>query len=294
MATTILPLDALLPLTCTRAGTCCHGKLIWINPWELACLAAACGLTPAACAARSTVDGGIRLAATGTSRFAGRPACSLYAAERGCSVHAARPLACRLYPLGRIQQGDQVHYIHEGSAFPCLAECPTVVNAEHLRVDAYLAQQGVEPGVAAQTAYLPLVSALAQAAFEVLVDLPETSALGARRLAGWRRMVGAGPGGRSRLLPDDWLGLLITPAIAAPLAEPAAWVEAHATLIIAAAEERCARASAGHAGAAQALALADASTCLFGAALHLAASLGGDGAEPGRTWLARAEQLCTD
>ncbi|MFT7011938.1 MAG: hypothetical protein ACJAWR_001962, partial [Flavobacteriales bacterium] len=36
MITTKLNLEDKLPLTCSRTGTCCHGKTVWLNPWELA------------------------------------------------------------------------------------------------------------------------------------------------------------------------------------------------------------------------------------------------------------------
>jgi hypothetical protein len=34
--TSTLRLTDCLPLTCTRTGACCHGKMVWLNPWELA------------------------------------------------------------------------------------------------------------------------------------------------------------------------------------------------------------------------------------------------------------------
>jgi hypothetical protein len=37
--TTRIALTDCLPLTCTRTGACCHGKMVWLNPWELARLA---------------------------------------------------------------------------------------------------------------------------------------------------------------------------------------------------------------------------------------------------------------
>ncbi len=45
VVTTKLTLTDELPLTCTRSGTCCHGKTVRLNPWELAHLAEAKGLS---------------------------------------------------------------------------------------------------------------------------------------------------------------------------------------------------------------------------------------------------------
>lgn len=117
----------LLPLTCTRSGTCCHGKDIRITPWELARLARGCGLDPAAFRERRTADAGARLAMAGAPGWRGQRACALYDPAAGCTAHAERPLACRLYPLGREVRGGRARIMHEGRAFPCLDGCPVIV-----------------------------------------------------------------------------------------------------------------------------------------------------------------------
>ena len=35
MQTTKLTTQTILPLTCSRAGTCCFGNVVMLNPWEL-------------------------------------------------------------------------------------------------------------------------------------------------------------------------------------------------------------------------------------------------------------------
>ena len=35
MQTTKLTSKSILPLTCSRSGTCCFGKDVMLNPWEL-------------------------------------------------------------------------------------------------------------------------------------------------------------------------------------------------------------------------------------------------------------------
>src|SRR5512140_3602343 len=116
--TTRLTLTDELPLTCTRSGTCCHGKTVRLNPWELAQLAEAKGLTPRAFRDRYCDHGGIQLCFDGAPGWKQLPACSQYAPGRGCSVHSGRPLVCRLYPLGRQKQGAEQSYLYQGSAFP--------------------------------------------------------------------------------------------------------------------------------------------------------------------------------
>jgi uncharacterized protein len=90
-----------LPLTCSRSGTCCHDKMVWLNPWELSCLAHAKGIVAREFRDRFCEFGGIRLRFDGPPGWQGLPACSQFIPGAGCSVHPGRPLACRLYPLGR-------------------------------------------------------------------------------------------------------------------------------------------------------------------------------------------------
>ncbi|MDX2029187.1 MAG: YkgJ family cysteine cluster protein [Blastocatellia bacterium] len=79
---------------CHRCGKCCHHQRITLAPYELLRLARGLGLSTGEFIERHTVAGGTRL------RFDGPAgACSLLK-ENGCSAHADRPLACRLYPLG--------------------------------------------------------------------------------------------------------------------------------------------------------------------------------------------------
>ena len=181
-------LDARLPLTCSRAGACCHGNAVWLNPWELARLAAATGLAPAEFAARYTLDGGLRLAFDAPSRWRGLPACRLYGAEVGCTVHPARPLACRLFPLARERRGEAVAWTHAGDVLPCLASCPEVRALPALSVADYLAGQEVGPAVAAHDAYLELAQALADGAFVLLLDSGLAASGDRRTLRRWRAL----------------------------------------------------------------------------------------------------------
>jgi Fe-S-cluster containining protein len=83
---------------CHGCGRCCHGKTIPVNPYEIARIAALLGTTTTDVLARFTAHGGATLAAREDGGC-------VFQSGRACGVHDARPLACRLYPLGRSQTG---------------------------------------------------------------------------------------------------------------------------------------------------------------------------------------------
>jgi Fe-S-cluster containining protein len=85
---------------CHRCLKCCYHKGIQLNPYEVARLARNRGQKTSEFRAAWTVDGaGLHLAQTE------RGACVFLGSE-GCTVHADRPLVCRLYPLGRHLTAD--------------------------------------------------------------------------------------------------------------------------------------------------------------------------------------------
>nr|WP_295785258.1 YkgJ family cysteine cluster protein [Rhodoferax sp.] len=77
---------------CGGCGSCCRDKLIQVNPYEVALLAAQLGLTTTECITQHLDGIYLRRKPDGRCTFFN---------EQGCSVHPARPLVCRLYPLGR-------------------------------------------------------------------------------------------------------------------------------------------------------------------------------------------------
>jgi Fe-S-cluster containining protein len=272
-----------LPLTCTREGTCCHGKAVWIHPGELARLAAFLTLPVAEVMARHTTDGGIRLAFDGPPGWRNLAACTFYVPGQGCRAHPARPLACRLYPLGRERSGAKVRYLHEGRVFPCLTGCPTVVTLPAMTVRDYLAGQEVGPGEAAQDAYLDLASDLAEAAFAVAFDSGLVAA-GHPLLPAWRAMAAHGPTARATAL-GLWHGALLGLDLNS-VEEPgsSAWITAHRT-------ELQARLQASFAALPDPAALTAASATCLGMALHVVQSLGGDPMAAAERWLGRARGL---
>lgn len=266
----VLKLDDVLPLTCTRSGTCCHGKDIRITPWELARLAHARGIPACDFRERFTEDAGtrLRLAEPG---WRGLPACSQYDPAHGCSVHAERPLACRLYPLGREVQGGEVRIIHEGASFPCLDGCPEVSTLPSLTVAAYLAGQGAEPFAAVRDAYLELTQDLADAAFTLVFDGGIGAGTDRRWANAWSVAVSGGPVAWTAVLGAAWHDRLTVPGIA--VSEQRAWLEQHRTII----QEHAAQAAP-----------AVACVRLFASALLLFHAIGGDATVMGRRWLAQA------
>jgi len=281
MATTTLSASDRLPLTCTRLGTCCHGKQIWLNPWEIARLAATRGETAAAFRRRDTVDGGIRLRCNGPAGWENLPACSQYDPARGCTVHTGRPLACRLYPLGRERRGSVVTYVHEGRDFPCLAGCPGVRDLPQVQVGDYLAGQDVAAGEAVQDAYLDVVEDLGEGAFVVLFDSGLAASGDTRTLAGWQQVVSLPPGLRAQRIGQPWLDRLLIPT--GDAADPLVFVAAHRAALQS-------QAQAEFANAPDATMLAEASITLFAMALHLAQSLGADVDTLAARWLASARE----
>lgn len=83
---------------CGRCNLCCRNKRIQMNPYEVARLARARGVSAAAFREAYAVNGvWLKQTETGACVFLG---------PEGCTVHADRPLVCRLYPLGRHVRDD--------------------------------------------------------------------------------------------------------------------------------------------------------------------------------------------
>jgi len=81
--------------SCGRCSRCCYGKIIQLNPYEIARLAHSRGETTSEFRSAWTDDGAgnfLRRTPDGACVFLG---------PKGCTVHADRPLVCRVYPLGR-------------------------------------------------------------------------------------------------------------------------------------------------------------------------------------------------
>ncbi len=287
-----------LPLTCTRGGSCCHGHRVRVNPWEVARLAcgASPGLSEDADAAQAAVRAfraaylspcgtELRFDAAPDARNAARggPACRLHAPGEGCTRHADRPLVCRLFPLARVRGPDGSRPALRGPAFPCLSGCPEVAQAPQLSVAAYLAGQDVDAPERAHDAYLALVEELAEGALVLLLDSGLAASGDRRTVATWRTLSTCSAAVRASRMPAGWSRweeALLAPHLAFD-PDPARHVASHAALLRADTQTSfgaLARADDLHAAA----------VTMMGLAWLLADSLGASVPELAASWLQTA------
>ena len=280
MQTNKLSIQDTLPLTCSRTGNCCFGKIIYLNPWELFHLAKEKKNTPNEFRDQYCDLGGIRLSFDGKAGWKDQQACSQYVDNFGCSVHLGRPLACRLYPLGRQIQSEEVHYMFQGDEFPCLEPCPEVVKLPQFSVGEYLKGQMTDNFETAQDAYLELMQNIADIAFELLLDTGLASSGDKATLPLWRKMGNELPEELAERLGDEWIDCLMIPEISDE--DPLAFVTKHNDLILLKAQEQF--------GALQTQQeLHEASVLIMGVALHLARGLGANPKDLAELWVDTAK-----
>ena len=202
-----------LPLTCSRKGTCCHGNTVFLNPWEIAQLAQEKEISTQQFINDYTEDAGLRLKFNGKKDNRGKSSCNLYVDNFGCSVHKSRPLACRLFPIGRQIQNEEIKYIHQGEKFPCLNGCPEVIDLPKLSLENYLKGQATESYEIAQDQYLEIVQNLADIAFSLLLDTGLSASGETETLTEWRKIGIETPIQLSKRINKEWHSLLLTPPI---------------------------------------------------------------------------------
>ncbi|AUC84014.1 zinc/iron-chelating domain-containing protein [Polaribacter sp. ALD11] len=269
MQTTKLSAQSILPLTCSRAGTCCFGKAVMLNPWELLRFSKEKKITARAFRDLYSDFGGIRLTFNGKEDKKGQKSCSQYIENVGCSVHQGRPLACRLYPLGRQIQFDEAHYIYEGNQFPCLTDCAEVLNLPKLSVGEYLKGQDAAPFEKAQDAYLLIMQNIADIAFELLLESGLAASGDTKTLAVWGEMGNELPEILAERIGKEWMDSLMIPEITTDTENPVTFAQKHNDLLLLKAQENF--------GSLQTLAeLHEASVLIMGVALHLSRGLGAD------------------
>lgn len=277
MLSTKLQLQDKLPLTCSRTGTCCHGKAVWLNPWELHCLAKAKKITPRQFRDLYCEFGGIRLRFDGKIGYKNQQACSQYVDNFGCSVHLGRPLACRLYPLGRQIQSEEVHYMYEGNEFPCLEGCPIVTQLPLLTVGEYLSGQETEQFEKAQDAYLDIMQNLADIAFELLLDTGLAESGDKKTLALWRKMGNELPEALAAKIGHEWLDALMLPEIS-EIENSISFAQKHNELLQSKAQTQFGVLQTNQE-------LHDASVLIMGVALHLARGIGANPKSLAEHWI---------
>ncbi len=280
MQTNKLKLKDTLPLTCSRTGNCCFGKIIYLNPWELFHFAKEKKNTQKEFRDLYCDFGGILLRFDGKEGWKGQQACSQYVENFGCSVHLGRPLACRLYPLGRQVQSEQVSYIFQGDDFPCLEPCPEVVALPQFKVGEYLEGQMTKTFEKAQDKYLELMQNIADIAFELLLDTGLAESGDKATLPLWRKMGEELPELLADRIGQEWLAYLMIPEISDT--DPVAFVEKHYEQLQLKIQEQFATSQTQQE-------LHEASVLVMGIALHLARGLGANPKELAELWIATAK-----
>ena len=231
MTTTLLKSNDKLPLTCSRKGTCCHGNQVFLNPWELTQLAKEKKISPKDFLNQFCESNGIQLKFKGKEDSRGKSACNLYTENFGCSVHIGRPLACRLFPLGRQIQNNKAEYIFQGKDFPCLNGCPEVLELPFLSIEDYLKGQETESFEIAQDEYIEVMQNLADIAFALLLDTELFQHESSSVLQTWRKMSEESPLLLKERISADWLNALMLPEISINNNSPIDFIQIHNELL---------------------------------------------------------------
>lgn len=269
MQRTKLSTKSILPLTCSRSGTCCFGKAVMLNPWELIRFSKEKKISSREFRDLYCDFGGIQLRFNGKPDKKGQPACSQYINNFGCSVHQGRPLACRLYPLGRQIQFNKAHYIYQGDKFPCLNDCSEVLQLPKLTVEEYIKGQETADFEKAQDEYLLVMQNIADIGFELLLDSGLAESGDTKTLAVWREMGKELPELLTERIGKEWIDYLMIPNINDDVENPITFAKKHNDIILLKAQEKF--------GSLQTLQeLHEASVLIIGIALHLSRGLGAD------------------
>ncbi len=282
MKTTKLSSESILPLTCSRSGSCCFGKAVMLNPWELSVFSKEKKITPREFRDLYCEFGGIRLQFNGVRDKKGQQACSQYVDNMGCSVHKGRPLACRLYPLGRQIQFNKAHYMYQGDQFPCLDDCPEVLELSKLSVGEYLKGQETDEFEKAQDEYLIVMQNIADMGFELLLDSGLAATGDTKTLKAWREIGNELPEVLAKRIGEEWLDCLMIPAISNNTESPISFAQKHNDLLLLKAQEKFGSSQTPEA-------LHEASVLLIAVALHLAKGLGADTKGISEHWIETAK-----
>lgn len=282
MQITKLSTQSILPLTCSRSGTCCFGKSVMLNPWEVLSFSKEKKITSREFRDLYCEFGGIRLRFDGSPDKKGQLACSQYIDDVGCSVHQGRPLACRLYPLGRQIQSDRVDYIYQSDSFPCLTDCSEVLELPKLSVGEYLKGQEADPFEKAQDEYLIVMQNIADIGFELLLDSGLSESGDTETLALWRVMGSELPELLAERIGSEWLDYLMIPPLPDTIQDPITFTHKHNELLVLKAQEKFGAVDTYQE-------LHEGSVLIIGLALHLARALGADPKSISEHWIATAK-----
>ncbi len=147
---------------CRACGRCCHHKRIPLGPYDVLRLARHVGLTTGEFLRRHLDREGPWLA------FSPDGSCA-FLDDGHCTVHAARPFACRVYPLGRWVTADGEETFQELSPHPQSAGS----YGRDGTVAEFLERQGAMPYIAAADLIQKLFYRLFHVLQEVLPQQPD-------------------------------------------------------------------------------------------------------------------------
>jgi Fe-S-cluster containining protein len=136
---------------CNQCGRCCHGQVITLSPYDLIRLARAAGISTGAAIEQYTIRRGSIL------KFNHNGSCAALDGTT-CSLHAGRPLACRLYPLGlEYAPGGAERYVRLEPAAGSRG-----IYGDHGNVQDFLTAQGVELHLRVNRRYASLLGVFRQ------------------------------------------------------------------------------------------------------------------------------------
>jgi uncharacterized protein len=225
---------------------------------------------------------GIRLKFEGPKDARGKKSCNQYIANFGCSVHEGRPLACRLFPLGRQIQNEEVQYIHQGSTFPCLDGCSEVLQLPRLSVKKYLKEQKTEAFEEAQDGYLEVMQNMADIAFMLYLDTGLAASGDKQTLLEWKKIGAETPDEMALRIKSVWMEYILFPPVKFSTTNPNQFIEAHQVFLQEKAQLKIDKLDTLSA-------VKDASIWMMAIALFLAKSIGANTKELAELWVKTAE-----
>jgi len=166
-------------LTCGTAGcssNCCkNGPHIILNPYEIDRICKASGMSYEDLLDIVETD---RVNGFPLVMLPRDPACHFWT-DRGCRIHEARPLACRLFPLGRVFEDG-----HSYIVLPDRNQCTGLVAAPEQTLDEYLCEQDTDAQIRMADVWIAFVTdmegfhfpdkSVTSVAFHLLVYSPDT------------------------------------------------------------------------------------------------------------------------
>jgi Fe-S-cluster containining protein len=133
---------------CNQCGRCCHDQVITLSPVDVIAIARALAISTGQAVARYTIRRGSLL------RFGANGKCAALDGIR-CAIHAGRPLACRLYPLGVERDGARERFVRLEPA----AGSSGIYGGDGT-ISEFLQRQGFDEHLVLNERYRPLIEML--------------------------------------------------------------------------------------------------------------------------------------